>query len=281
MNKNNFLKTISHIERETRKDCEDVLFEYLISIGGSLDVEFKMLSVSEDTYTDESIPAYVEISKVFIDKSSITKDVCVTSAPDGENWLLSEYLTLDETISLMNYIAEHMKENQDDSDGIRYSNMILKILRRNLRKGLATVINGPSNKRKTDVVVDFCKKTETPWTIIQMSKITDPTEQLIGQQRTRVADDGHDETYFEWAEFAKAIQKPGIVVLDDFNQIPKNCENVLFWCLTGTRELLTAGAGSNEQKTIKVHPECMMILNIADPHNLDMALINKLCTIEI
>ena len=159
--------------------------------------------------------------------------------------------------------------------------MIWKILRRNLGRGLHTVITGPSNRRKTDIVVDFCKKTETPWTIIPMETITDPTEQLIGQQRVRVTDDGHDETYFEWADFAKAIQKPGIVILDNVNKIPKNGELLLIWCLTEPRELPTADAGNNELRTIKVHPECMIILNITEPYSLDMALINRLYTIDI
>jgi hypothetical protein len=114
-----------------------------------------------------------------------------------------------------------------------------------------------------------------------MDTITDPTEQLVGQQRIRVSDDGHDETYFEWAVFAKAIQKPGIVILDNVNKIPKNGELLLFCCLTEARELPTAGVGNNELRTIKVHPECMIILNITEPYSLDMALINRLYTIDI
>lgn len=111
MNKNNFLKTTSDIIIGTRKRCEDVLREYLISVGGSQDVKFKKLSLSEDTYTDESTPAYIEVSRIFIDMSSKKQDICITSEPDGEDWLLAEYMNLDEIISLMYHIAELIDDN--------------------------------------------------------------------------------------------------------------------------------------------------------------------------
>lgn len=111
MNKNNFLKTTSDIIIETRKKCEDVLREYLISVGGSQDVKFKKLSLSEDTYTDESTPVYIEVSRIFIDMSSKKQDICITSEPDGEDWLLAEYMNLDEIIALMYHIAELIDDN--------------------------------------------------------------------------------------------------------------------------------------------------------------------------
>ena len=120
-----------------------------------------------------------------------------------------------------------------------------------------------------------------------MGTITDPTEQLVGQQRIRVTDQGHDEIYYDWAEFALAIQKPGVIILDEINRIPKNGENMLFSCLDGTRELSAAGAGSNEQRTIKVHPECVFFAtaNIGSiftaTKQIDAALMNRFVTHEV
>lgn len=186
-----------------------------------------------------------------------------------------------------NLLADKRNEKPKDKDGFHVDDHSWKLLLRNLKRGVSTLLVGPSGCGKTEVILELCKKTGTPWTIIQMGTITDPTEQLVGQQRIRVTDQGHDEIYYDWAEFALAIQKPGVIILDEINRIPKNGENMLFSCLDGTRELSAAGAGSNEQRTIKVHPECVFFAtaNIGSiftaTKQIDAALMNRFVTHEV
>ena len=184
-------------------------------------------------------------------------------------------------------LADKKNEKPKDKDGFHVEDLSWKLLLRNLKRRVSTLLVGPSGCGKTEVILELCKKTGTPWTIIQMGTITDPTEQLVGQQRIRVTDDGHDEIYYDWAEFAKAIQRPGVIILDEINRIPKNGENMLFSCLDATRELSAAGAGSNEQRTIKVHPECVFFAtaNIGSiftaTKQIDAALMNRFITHEV
>lgn len=154
-------------------------------------------------------------------------------------------------------LADKKNARPKDKDGFHVDEITWKILLRNMKQKVSTMLCGPSGCGKTEVIIELCRRTETPFTIIQMGTITDPTEQLVGQQRIRVTDQGHDEIYFDWAEFANAIQRPGVVILDEINRIPKNGENMLFSCLDSTRALAASGAGSDEKRTIKVHPECV------------------------
>ena len=107
---NNFLKTTSDIEIEAQKKCEDVLREYLVSVGGSLDVEFKKLSVSVDSEMNERAFS-IEISRIFVDASSNNKDIYVTCGYSDKDSLLADFLTLNEIIALMYHIAELIDDN--------------------------------------------------------------------------------------------------------------------------------------------------------------------------
>ncbi|MBQ8482869.1 MAG: AAA family ATPase [Bacteroidales bacterium] len=184
-------------------------------------------------------------------------------------------------------MADKKNSRPKDKDGFHVEENTWKILLRNLKRGVSTMLIGPSGCGKTEVILELCKKTGTPWTIVQMGTITDPTEQLVGQQRLRVNDQGHDEIYFDWSEFALAIQRPGVIILDEINRIPKNGENMLFSCLDGTRELSAFGAGSDQNRTIKVHPECVFFAtaNIGSiftaTKQIDAAMMNRFFAVEV
>lgn len=107
---NNFLKATSDIEIEARKKFEDILREYLISIGGSLDVKFKKLSVSVDTEMNERASS-IKISRIFVDTSSNKKDIYVTCGYNDKDSLLADFLTLNDIIALMYHIAELIDDN--------------------------------------------------------------------------------------------------------------------------------------------------------------------------
>lgn len=210
----------------------------------------------------------------------------VKALADGTIPLPEQMLDSDSTF-IEKLMADKNNARPKDKDGFHVEETTWKVLLRNMKRGVPTMLCGPSGCGKTEVIFELCRKTGTPCTIIQMGTITDPTEQLVGQQRIRVTDDGHDEIYFDWAEFANAIQRPGVIILDEINRIPKNGENMLFSCLDGTKELSASGAGSNECRTIKVHPECVFFAtaNIGSiftaTKQIDAALMNRFMPVEV
>lgn len=171
-----------------------------------------------------------------------------------------------------------------DKDGFHVEEKTWKILVRNLNRKVNTLLLGPTGSGKTEIIERICRQTGTPLTIIQMGTITDPTEQLVGKLDLDTVTGG---TRFDWADFAKAIQNPGVVLLDEINRIPDNGENILFSCLDGTRSLSAAGAKSCDSRTIKVHPDCVFFAtaNIGARYTgtkeMDSALMNRFMPVEV
>lgn len=150
--------------------------------------------------------------------------------------------------------ADPKNRKPDDKEGFHVDDDQWMLLIRNLKVHQNTLITGPSGTGKTEIVRMLCERTGTPLTIVQMGSITDPTEQLVGKMDLDPATGG---TRYDWADFALAIQRPGVILLDEINRIPKNGENILFSCLDKTRELNASGAKSTEKRIIKVNPECV------------------------
>lgn len=181
-------------------------------------------------------------------------------------------------------MADKKNAKPKDKDGFHVDSATWKLLVRNLHKKVNTIITGPTGCGKTQIVQRLCQQTGTELTIIQMGTITDPTEQLVGKLDLDTVTGG---TVFDWAEFAKAIQKPGVILLDEVNRIPKNGENILFSCLDDTRELSAAGAKSSDKRTVKVHPDCVFFAtaNLGDEYtgtkDLDAALANRFMKMEL
>lgn len=172
----------------------------------------------------------------------------------------------------------------DVKDGFYVEPAMWKLLCRNLYKKHNTLLFGPTGSGKTQLIEKLCKQTGTPYTVIQMGTITDPTEQLVGKLDLDPSTNG---TKFDWAEFANAIQRPGVIILDELNRIPRNGENILFSCLDDTRRLSAAGAKSTDNRVVDVNPDCVFFAtaNIGGEYTgtkeVDAALMNRFFPIEV
>jgi len=182
-----------------------------------------------------------------------------TSVADYANKLASGAIALPECLeaSGASFIEMLMSDKKNacpkDKEGFHVDSKVWKVLLDQLYKKRNTMIIGPSGTGKTEIIINLCERTGTPYTIIQMGSITDPGAELIGQKDLDSLNNG---TVFEYADFALAIQRPGVIILDEINRIPKNGENVVFGCLDRTRMLSANSAKSSESRTIKVHPDC-------------------------
>lgn len=183
-----------------------------------------------------------------------------------------------------------LKQNSrpEDKDGFHVDELTWKLLVLNLNRRKNTLLVGPTGSGKTVLIQKLCEQTGTPCTIIPMGTITDPTEQLVGKMD--IANNPNSpkaETEFDWADFALAIQRPGVILLDEINRVPRNGYNILFSVLDGTRTLVASGAKSSDKRTIAVHPDCVFFAtaNIGSEYTgteeLDAAFDNRFRRIEV
>ena len=181
-------------------------------------------------------------------------------------------------------LANKKNKKPSDKDGFHVDDVVWSLMMRNLHRKKNTLIFGETGTGKTELVRLLCERTGTPLTIIPMGGITDPTEQLVGKMDLDPATGG---TRFDWADFANAIQRPGVVLLDEINRCPRNGYNILFSVLDGTATLVASGAKSTDQRNIKVNPECVFFAtaNIGSRYvgadEMDAALVNRFLPVEL
>ncbi len=190
-----------------------------------------------------------------------------------------------ESQTLLSNLMKNPKfKRPSEKDGFYVSEEKWRVLARNLSKKKNTMLVGPTGSGKSELVKRLCEQTGTPFTIIQMGAITDPTEQLVGKMDLDPSTNG---TRFDWADFALAIQRPGVVLLDEINRVPRNGFNILFNVLDGFRELTAPGAKNTDSRTIKVNPDCVFFAtaNIGAEYTgtgaIDSALRNRFMLLEL
>ena len=181
-------------------------------------------------------------------------------------------------------LADRRNACPKDAEGFHVDELTWTLLLRNLHRRKPTMLTGPTGAGKTQVVQLLCERTGTPLTVIPMGTVTDPTEQLVGKMDLDPATGG---TRFDWADFALAIQRPGVILLDEINRCPRNGNNILFSVLDGTATLSAAGAKSSDQRSIRVHPDCVFFAtaNIGYEYTgtseIDIALRNRFMEVEL
>lgn len=182
-------------------------------------------------------------------------------------------------------LSNPVNKRPKSKDGFHVDELVWNTLLVNLHAKINTLLTGPTGTGKTAVIQKLCETTGTPFTIIPMGSITDPTEQLVGKMDLSPLPGGNVETKYDWADFALAVQRPGVVLLDELNRIPRNGYNILFSVLDKTRKLPAFGAKGTDKRMIDVHPDCVFFatanIGYAGTETMDEALKNRFLPIEL
>ena len=117
-----------------------------------------------------------------------------------------------------------------------------------------TLLVGPSGSGKTEVIIRMCQKLGIEYTLISMGGVTDVYNHLVLNKDLQ---NNGTEIVDNWAPFALAIQKPGVIILDEINRVARNADNALFNCLDNNRVLSAPDAKDPNMRQIKVHPDCV------------------------
>ncbi len=171
------------------------------------------------------------------------------------------------------------------NDYFKVSQGIYKIMDRNIKKGVSTLLLGPTGVGKTELVANLAKKMNLPLTIFDMGTMSDPIMSLVGTHAIKVKD-GHTSSEFIKSRFSDVIQEPGIVLLDELSRASATANNLLFPCLDFRRELSMEYCFDNCDP-IKIHPNCVFVATAnlgsqyTGTHKLDKALLDRFMVLEI
>lgn len=138
-------------------------------------------------------------------------------------------------------------------DGFYITDMHWQMILRNIERKKNTMMVGPTGTGKTELVMLAAKSLGVPCTTFDMGSMHDPIAGMLGTHRLKKG----GESVFDYAEFTKAVSRPGVVLLDELSRAPVTTLNILFPCLDSRRVLPVEIAGGEDMRSIKVHPECV------------------------
>lgn len=160
-----------------------------------------------------------------------------------------------------------------------------EILKRNIEKGVNTLLIGATGTGKTEIVANLAAALNLPITIFDMGTMSDPVMGLIGTHVITVKD-GKTQSEFKRSRFSEVIQNPGIVLLDEISRASAAANNLLFPVLDFRKELSMEYAFENTAP-VKVHPNCVFFATAnmgsqyTGAHKLDRALQDRFMPIEV
>ena len=169
-----------------------------------------------------------------------------------------------------------------DSDGFSISDDNWRLLLRNILTGTNTMMIGPTGTGKTELVMLACRKLGIECNVYNMGTIFDPISELLGVHRLV----GGSST-FDYAKFARDVQKPGVILLDELSRAPVTTNNVLFPCLDSRRVLPVDMAGGDDLRIIHLHPKCVFVAtaNVGSEYtgtmSMDRALVGRFFPLEL
>lgn len=167
-------------------------------------------------------------------------------------------------------------------DGFYMSDGDWRLLIRNIKKHVNTMILGPTGCGKTSCVKEVCNRLGIPLHVFDMGSMIDPISSLLGVHRL---EKGH--SVFDYAKFTQVIQEPCVILLDELNRSSLGANNILFPCLDDRRKLSIEIAAGKGIRDIAVHPEVTFIAtaNIGAEYSgtnaMDRALMNRFFPLEL
>lgn len=170
-----------------------------------------------------------------------------------------------------------------EKDGFFINPKDWHLLIRNITKKVSTMMIGPSGSGKTELVMLACRKLGIDCSVYDMGSMYDPVAGLLGVHRLQQG----GVSVFDYAKFTQDIQKPGVVLLDEFSRAPVTTNNILFPCLDSRRSLPVEMAGGDGMRSIAVHPDCVFIAtaNVGAEYtgtmSLDRALVGRFFPLEL
>lgn len=168
-------------------------------------------------------------------------------------------------------------------DGFFIRDKDWQMLLRNISQKVNTMMIGPTGTGKTELVRLAAERMGLACSIFDMGSMYDPISGMLGVHRLQKG----GESVFDYAEFTKAVSRPGIVLLDELSRAPVTTLNILFPCLDSRRALPVEMAGGDEARSIAVHPDCVFIAtaNIGAEYtgtmSMDRALTGRFFPLEL
>ena len=175
-----------------------------------------------------------------------------------------------------------LKAPTSSEDGFFMSTDDWRLLVRNIKKHINTMIIGPTGSGKTSCVKEVCDRMGIELHIFDMGSMIDPISSLLGVHRLEAG-----KSVFDYAKFTEVIQRPCVILLDELNRASLSCNNVLFPCLDDRRKLSIEIACGKGKREINVHPEVTFIAtaNIGSEYSgtntMDRALVNRFFPLEL
>lgn len=188
------------------------------------------------------------------------------------------------TVTLLHKIEEDpsLKAPTSELDGFFMSSNNWSVLMRNVLKHTNTLILGPAGCGKTSCIKILCSKLGLNLNIFDMGSMMDPISSLLGVHRLEKG-----ESIFDYAKFTRAIQEPGVILLDELSRAPQSAMNILLPCLDDRRSLSIEIACGKGIREIKVNPDVTFIatanigVEYTGTNTMDRALVSRFFALEL
>jgi MoxR-like ATPase len=158
------------------------------------------------------------------------------------------------------------------------------ILVRNVKRGVNTMILGPTGCGKTESIRLLAKRLGRKLYTIDFGTIIDPVSSLIGVHRLKSG----GVSVFDEAPFVRMIQEENaIILLDEMNRGSLGATNIILPVLDERKSLSMEIAGSDRTREVKVAPGVVFIAtcNVGSEYSgtnqLDSAIVNRFFPLEL